>query len=172
MPVMDTIDDAMAVLSAPVDRRVLVMMGAAGSGKSTLADAIAAHAGVPVVSYDAHQRAMPGGHRCGSGIPPGALAAAWTELAQRCASGPVIVDGTHVQDSRRRVCRDVAAAHGWPPRSSSCSRRWRCVRPGRPRARRRVPSEDIARQHAAVSAALLTLPDEGHAVVLVLNNRG
>ncbi|MEU4807396.1 AAA family ATPase [Actinosynnema sp. NPDC023587] len=148
--------------------RCVLLMGASGSGKSTLANALAAGSGAVVVSYDRHQRRVPGD----TGVEPvgdRALATARAELAACCAAGtPVIVDGTHSQAERRIAARAVAVAHGLDtvvlvllvPLEACLDRQGSRTR--------RVPAVDVARQHAAVTAALPGLADEGHAAVVLL----
>ncbi|MBB5081884.1 ATP-binding protein [Nonomuraea endophytica] len=150
---------------------VLVLMGASGSGKSTLAKALATATGAPVVSYDQHQRPRPGDDGV-QAVSAQALASAWRELAACCAcGGVVIVDGTHCQRSRRVTVRAIAAAHHLPtvvialtPPLEVCLRR-------QGQRGRRVPAADVARQHAAVLAALPVLAQEGHAAVLFASAR-
>jgi predicted kinase len=86
-----------------------------------------------------------------------------------CAAGtPVIVDGTHCQPERRWAVRDIAAAHGLDtvvvvlvvPLAVCLDRQARRTR--------RVPAADVARQHAAITAALPDLAGEGHAAVVLL----
>ncbi|MGK5548483.1 AAA family ATPase [Streptomyces sp. URMC 127] len=148
--------------------RCLLMMGPSGSGKSTAAAQLAAELGAVVVSYDDHQRRVAGD----TGVEPvseQALTAAWAELDAHCAAGmPVIVDGTHCQPERRTAVREIASAHGLrtvvlvllPPLDV-------CLERQQLRARR-VPPADVARQHAAIAAALPALTAEGHAAVLRL----
>jgi predicted kinase len=148
--------------------RCVLMMGASGSGKSTLANVLAAESGAVVVSYDRHQRCVPGD----TGVEPvgeQALAAARAELATHCAAGtPVIVDGTHCQPDRRWAVRNIATSHGLDtvvivlvvPLAVCLDRQTSRVR--------RVPASDVARQHAAITASLPGLTDEGHAAVVLL----
>lgn len=148
---------------------VMVLIGASGAGKSTLAQALAAMTGAAVVSYDAHQRAMPGDDGRQS-VTAEALAAAWKDLDTHCAAGvPVIVDGTHCQESRRRMVRAIAARYELPaiaivlhPPLQTCLDR-QSLR------ERQVPADDIALQHTAIRDALADLPGERYTAVVHLS---
>ncbi|MGW0647685.1 AAA family ATPase [Streptomyces umbrinus] len=147
-------------------------MGASGSGKSTLAARLAAATGAVVVSYDRHQRLTDGD----TGTEPvgeRALAAARAELEDdRAAGRQTIVDGTHCQPERRAAVRAIAAAHGMgtvvlvlKASLPTCLARQNL-------RQRQVPDADVARQHAAITAAVPALAGEGHAVVLQLTADG
>ncbi|MFJ9634702.1 hypothetical protein ACIRU8_44135 [Streptomyces sp. NPDC101175] len=107
-----------------------------------------------VVSYDLHQRLT----EADSGIDPVgqvALASAWGELDDHRVSGrPEIMDGTHCQIERRSAVRAIAGRE----------------RHGRRRSRAEgvPPDADVARQYAAITAAVPALAGEGHTAVFQL----
>lgn len=148
--------------------RVLMMVGPAGSGKTTLARQFAAGAGGAVVSYDRHQRAIPGDDGVES-VSPRALAAAWQELTTCCAAGtPVVVDGTHSQAERRARVRAIASAAGYDTVAVVVLTPLEVCQARQDRRVRKVPPADVARQHAAITAALPELTGEGYAAVIHL----
>ncbi|GAB4590133.1 AAA family ATPase [Nocardia sp. IFM 10818] len=144
---------------------VALTVGAAGSGKSTLARGLAARIGAVVVSYDDHQRRLPGddGKQAVTDV---ALAAAWAELDILCAaSTPVIVDGTHCQAWRRATVRDIARVHHRPTVALVLRVPLQICQARQHLRDRQVPDSDIVRQHTAITAALPCLAAEGFTVV-------
>lgn len=142
------------------------MVGASGAGKSTVATWLAdQHPGAEVLSYDVAQ-----GH--GGVCTSAAVDQVHAVLTARCAvAASSIVDGTHRQADRRAAVAAIAAAHGLPvvavalqvPLAS-------CLRNQHRRARH-VPEADVRAHHAAVTAALPRLLDEGYAAVVVLGEQ-
>ncbi|MCF1592406.1 AAA family ATPase [Streptomyces muensis] len=148
----------------------VLLMAPSGAGKSTLAEQLARELGAAVVSYDAHQRRMPGDTGV-EAVTEDALTAAWAELATHCAAGtPVVVDGTHSQPERRARVHAIATVHGratillvlMVPLTE-------CLARQQSRARK-VPAADVTRQHTAITAALPALDAEGHAAVIRLED--
>lgn len=152
------------------DSVCVLLMAPSGAGKSTLAEHLARELGAAVVSYDAHQRRVPGDTGV-EAVTEEALTAAWQELEAHCAAGtPVIVDGTHSQPERRARVHAIATAHGratvllvlMVPLEECLARQRSRVR--------RVPDHDVTRQHTAITAALPGVDAEGYAAVIRLDD--
>ncbi|MEU5476911.1 AAA family ATPase [Streptomyces mirabilis] len=154
----------------PLPGRCVILMAPSGAGKSTLAEQLAHEMGAAVVSYDAHQRRLAGDTGVET-VSEEALTAAWAELSAHCAAGtPVIVDGTHCQPEHRATVRAIATAHGQDTILLVLLVPLEVCLARQQLRDRRVPLSDIARQRAAIAAALPTLGDEGHTAVIRLND--
>lgn len=161
---------------------VVVLLGAAGSGKSTLAQCLAARWGHHcVLSLDVC-RAEITGDPTDQDVTPEAVQLLHQLLRHRCRAGlTTVVDATNTDAGHRAPLVELATHGGLPavavvldtPLQVCLDRQQDRLGPlpGR-KWGRRVPDEVVTAQHAAVTASIPGLPEEGFTGVYVITRNG